>query len=288
MMSPRVLVIIALLLLSAFLHAAWNALLRVEQDKDRSLSAAIVAATGFAVLVAGLRWSLGMVPFTSLAGAGYTLIASACEALSFATLARAMERGTLGMVYTVSRGGAVLAVWPLSIALLGEVVTAPAIIGSLLVLGGLALSGLGTGTGRSDQRGAVGWAALCALSIAAYHLAYKAALSEAANPSACFALSMAVASAIGVGRLGPEGRRALGALARRRWPRLVLMGMVCSGSFLILMEALAIGGSGYVLTLRNVSVLFAAAMGWLIGERPTRIELLGASLVAVGAVLMAL
>ncbi|MGH7635718.1 MAG: permease, partial [Gemmatimonadaceae bacterium] len=187
-MSPRLLVIIALILLSAFLHAAWNALLRVEQDKDRSLAAAIVAATGFAVLVAGLRWSLGMVPFTSLAGVSYTLIASACEAMSFATLARAMERGTLGMVYTVSRGGAVLAVWPLSIALLDEVVTAPAIIGSLLLLGGLALSGLGTGrTGRTDQRGAIGWAALCALSIAAYHLAYKAALSEATNPSACFA-----------------------------------------------------------------------------------------------------
>jgi len=53
------------------------------------------------------------------------------------------------------------------------------------------------------------------------------------------------------------------------------------------MEALAIGGSGYVLTLRNTSVLFAAGMAWLIGERPSRIELGGAVLVAAGAALMA-
>jgi drug/metabolite transporter (DMT)-like permease len=66
-----------------------------------------------------------------------------------------------------------------------------------------------------------------------------------------------------------------------------VMGVVCSGSFLILMEALAIGGSGYVLTLRNTSVLFAAGMAWWIGEAPSRLELAGAVLVAAGAALMA-
>ena len=65
------------------------------------------------------------------------------------------------------------------------------------------------------------------------------------------------------------------------------MGLVCGGSFLMLLEALAIGGSGYVLTLRNTSVLFAAGMAWVIGERPTRSQLAGALLVAAGAALMA-
>lgn len=280
--------IIALVLFSAFLHAMWNALLRLEQDKDRSLVAAIVVATSFAAMIAALRWCLGAVPFASLEGLGFTLLAGGFEAMYFATLARAMERGKLGVVYTVSRGGAVLAVWPLSIALYAEVATLPAIAGSVIVLAGLALSGLGAGgTGPGDRRGAVGWAVACAASIAGYHLAYKAALRDAANPSACFALSLTVSAVISVSRLGTGGRRELAALARRRWPRLVVMGLVCGGSFLILMEALAIGGSGYVLTLRNTSVLFAAGMGRLIGERPTRIELLGASLVAAGAALMA-
>ena len=47
-----------------------------------------------------------------------------------------MERGRLGVVYTVSRGGAVLAVWPLSIALFAEVATVPSLAGSVLVLAG--------------------------------------------------------------------------------------------------------------------------------------------------------
>jgi len=77
-------------------------------------------------------------------------------------------------------------------------------------------------------------------------------------------------------------------MRRQRWPRLVTMGLVCGGSFLILMEALARGGAAYVLTLRNTSVLFAVAMAWRIGERPRRAEVAGAALVAVGATLIAL
>jgi len=281
-------VIIALVLLSAFLHATWNALLRLEKDKDRSLIAAITVATVFAAMVAGVRWSLGAAPFASLAGFGFSLLAGVFEALYFVTLARAMDRGRLGVVYTVSRGGAVLAVWPLSIALFAELATVPSLAGSLLVLAGLACSGFGAGRrGQGNRPGAVSWAVACALSIAGYHLGYKAALQSGVNPSACFALSLAVSATINTSRLGKIGRGELRVLVSARWPRLLLMGLVCSGSFLILMEALAIGGSGYVLTLRNTSVLFAAGMAWLIGERPSRIELGGAVLVAAGAALMA-
>jgi uncharacterized membrane protein len=65
------------------------------------------------------------------------------------------------------------------------------------------------------------------------------------------------------------------------------MGAICGGSFLILMEALDAGGAGFVLTLRNTSVLFATALAWAVGDRPRRPQVVGASLVAAGAVLMA-
>ena len=286
--------IIALVVLSALLHATWNALLRLERDKDRALVAATLVATLFATSVAGVRWALGQPPFASPSGLGFTVLAGVFEAGYFATLARAMERGNLGLVYTISRGGAVLVVWPLSIALYAEVATLPAIGGSVVVLCGLALSGRGAaGSDRGDGRGAVAWAAACAASIAGYHLAYKAALLDATNPSACFAVSLGVSALINLGRLGRLGRLgsappgALRALVRARWRQVIVIGVVCGGSFLILMEALAIGGSGYVLTLRNTSVLFAAGMSALIGERPTRIALAGAVLVAAGAALMA-
>jgi hypothetical protein len=200
-------------------HALWNALLRLEDDKDRSLVAAVVVAALFAAAVAAVRWELGAAPFASLAGVGFTLLAGMLEAAYFATLARAMELGTLGVAYTISRGGAVLALWPLSIALFAEAATLPALAGSGLVVGGLALSGIGgSGGDGAGRRGAVGWAVACAMSIAGYHLAYKAALREAVNPSACFALSLAVAAAINGVRLGGTGGGAIGALVWRTRP----------------------------------------------------------------------
>ncbi|MBA3500828.1 MAG: DMT family transporter [Myxococcota bacterium] len=276
---------VVLVLVSAFFHALWNALLRVEPDKDRGLVAAIGVASLFACVIAAVRWSLGQVPFATTASLGWTLLAGAFEAVYFATLARALDRGPLGAVYTISRGGAVLVVWPLSILLFHELVTITSASGSMLVLGGLVLCGIGAhGVRGSGDKSGVFWAVLCAVSIAGYHLAYKAALLSGASSSASFAVSLSLSALISVVRIDRTGMRAL---LRTRWHRIVLMGIVCGGSFLILMEALALGGSGYVLTLRNTSVLFAAVLAYFIGERPAHAELVGAALVAGGAVLMA-
>lgn len=281
--------IVALVLVSAFLHAGWNALLRVEPDKDRGLVGAIAFASLFACVVAGVRWALGEQPFATSESVLYTLLAGAFEAVYFMTLARALEVGRLGAVYTVSRGGAILVVWPLSIVWFAEVATLTSMLGSLTVLGGLALSSVGsTAGGNRDHRAGIAWAAACAASIAGYHLAYKAALLAGGNPSATFALSLSMSALISIVRIGRAGRRTLASVFGARWRRIVLMGLICGGSFLILMEALARGGSGYVLTLRNTSVLFAAGLAWMIGEKPRHSEMVGAALVAAGATLMSL
>lgn len=279
--------VVALVLVSALLHALWNALLRVEPDKDRGVIGAVASAALFAAIVAAARWAAaGAQPFPTAAAAGYTALAGVLEAIYFTTLARALERGRLGPVYTVSRGGAVLVVWPLSMTLLGERFTWSSGSGSAVVLAGLVLSGLGAPDRGGRGRSGVAWAAACAVSIAGYHLAYKAALGAGAAPSASFASSLGLSAVISVARLGSDGRARLREVIATRAPRILLMGVICGGSFLILMEALVRGGSGYVLTLRNTSVLFAAGMAIAIGERPSRPELLGAALVAGGAVVM--
>ena len=53
-------------------------------------------------------------------------------------------------------------------------------------------------------------------------------------------------------------------------------------------EALHGSGAGFVLTLRNTSIVFAAVLGWAIAEPPTRRQVLGAVLVAGGAILLGL
>jgi drug/metabolite transporter (DMT)-like permease len=279
--------IIALVLLSALLHASWNALLRLEADKDRSLVIAIAFAALLASVVAGIRWGLGQEPFPTTASLGWTLLAGGLEWIYFWTLAQALERGRLGAVYTISRGGAILVVYPISIVLFTEQLTLVSTIGSAVVLGGLTLASAGTHDTRASRGNPIPWAVACAVAIAGYHLAYKAALREHGGPSAVFAVSLAAASAINLIRVGPTGRSVVRGLMKTQLLRVLLMGALCGGSFLILMEALAAGGAGYVLTLRNTSVLFAVALAFFIGERPLRLEIAGATLVAAGAILMA-
>jgi drug/metabolite transporter (DMT)-like permease len=279
--------IIALVLLSALLHASWNALLRLEADKDRSLVTAVTIATLLAATIAGARWIAGEPPFATTLSLTWALAAGVLEWLYFASLAKALDLGSLGPVYTISRGGAILLVWPISIAFFAEPLSVIAAIGSAVVFGGLALASSRTGDARKTGGNALAWAIACAVSIAGYHLAYKAALRAGGSASAVFAVALGVASAINIVRVGGEGRRVIAELVRTRLARLALMGLICGGSFLILMEALAAGGAGYVLTLRNTSVLFATGLAFAIGERPRRVEILGAACVAVGAILMA-
>jgi uncharacterized membrane protein len=279
--------IIALVLLSALLHASWNALLRLEADKDRTLVAAVAVATLLAATIAVVRAVLGEPPFETSLSFAWTIAAGVAEWLYFASLAKALERGGLGPVYTISRGGAILLVWPISIALFAEALSIPSAIGSAVVFAGLALASARTGDKRRLASNALAWAIACATSIAGYHLAYKAALLEGGSASAVFAVALGVATAINLVRLGGHGRRVVVTLVRTRLPRIVMMGVICGGSFLILMEALAAGGAGYVLTLRNTSVLFATGLAFAIGERPRRLEILGAACVAIGAILMA-
>jgi uncharacterized membrane protein len=242
-----------------------------------------------AAIVATARAMGGDAMFADPRAIAWALVAGVLEWAYFASLAKALAQESLGPVYTISRGGAIVLVWPISIAAFGEHLTTTSAIGSAIVLAGLALTSSG---GRfaitSAMKGsALLWSVVCAGSIAGYHLSYKAALTSGGSPSAVFALALALASVINAARLGRDGRSAALAILKVRFGRVVLMGAICGGSFLILMEALARGGSGFVLTLRNTSVLFATALAFTIGERPSRPQVLGAALVAAGAVAMA-
>ena len=269
---------LALVLVSAFLHAAWNAMLRTEPEKDRALVGAVAVAAALAVVVGGVRWAIGEVPFAVAAAFGWALAAGVLEWAYFVTLARALERGPLGTVYTVSRGGAIVVIFPLSITLLGERLDAYGVVGAAIVLCGIVLSG----APKTANRAAVTWAIVCAFAIAGYHLAYKAALNAGGSSSAVFAVALALATGLNALRI-----RGVAPVVRARWRRVVTMGVICGTSFLVLIEALTRGGAGFVLTSRNTSVLFAVILAALIGERPSRAQVSGAVLVAGGAILMA-
>jgi len=270
-----------LVLLSALLHALWNAILKKQSRPDH----AAVPVAALAALVAALAVPFGTSPaFPHTSSLLWGIGAGVCEGAYFTTLGTAFRRAPLGSAYAVSRGGAIALVWPASVLLLDEPLTAVAVLGTGLVIAGLVVFGF-AGAGERKLSG-FGWSLACAVCIATYHLCYKQALAAGAQPAALSAVSLAVALPLNLVFLGRGSLAGALAAFRGRPESLIVGGVVCAASFLVFLSALGASGAGAVLTVRNVSVLFALGMSRLIGERPGRPQVVGALLVTVGAILV--
>lgn len=280
-----------LVLTSAFVHASWNAILkRCRQPEHAVLGGSITSAT-FAVLVA--------LPFGFALGHDrawlWCLAAGVLEALYFQTLGRALARGTLGLVYTISRGGSLLVVWPISILFLGETLTLTRGLGTACVLAGLMATGFtsrggATRAGAAPKTGssAVALAALTGVFIGGYNLAYKKALGGGVAPTTANAISLGFAGAVNLLALGAERRRGALTALREQPIAIGIAGFLGATGFLLFLTALGYVGAGLVATLRNTSILFAQMLGFFLGERPPRLAVMGTVAVVAGAILLAL
>lgn len=269
-------------LVSAFLHAVWNALVKSHREPRVAGFAVLAAATLLAIVVAPFS---SRTAFPATIGLLWAVGAGAFEGGYFATLGLALANGPLGPAYTVARGGSMLVTWPVSVALLGETFPWPARLGALFVAAGLALTVLRRG--EKVVAAGLGWAALSAVCIAGYHLCYKLALESQAEPAALFALALTCALPINAATIGWLGWRASLTALRNDPLKIVVAGACCTASFLVFLKALSLSGAGAVLTLRNTSVLFAQGLAVWGGERLDRRVLGGALLVVGGSVLVA-
>lgn len=272
-----------LVLSSAFFHALWNALLKRHEDPE----SAVVGVITVTVVCGGL-WALGLqgAAFPTSAALLWSIMAGVLESGYLVTLAKALSRAPLGLAYTVSRGGAVLLVWPVSVLWLDERLTLGSMAGAALVAAGMA--GMNLVLPRSREKEGVLWALVSAACIAGFNLSYKRALGEGAQPPALFTLSLGVALPLLI-LVRRRQETGWGALLRKITTRpllLVTAGVLCTLSFSLLLLALQNSGTGAVLTLRNTSIVFALALGALQNERMERRQLAGAGLVMIGAVLL--
>jgi len=271
-----------LVIISAFLHALWNAALKQQKDPETAAVAILFISTILAA--AAVPFASGPA-FSDTTGFLWSLGAGLCEGGYFVTLALAMSLSPMGIVYTISRGGSIVAVWPLSVLLLGEPLTMPALAGAIVVLCGLILVGVDSGNRKASSRGLI-LAVLCALCISGYHLCYKCALSTGARPTAVFAAALGLALPINIGRFGRAGLSRVAAVLKQNPLGLGISGAICTASFLIFLIALERSGAGAVLTLRNTSVIFAVILAWRMGEEPGARQIAGTMAVAAGAVML--
>ena len=284
-----------LVLASAVLHASWNLLVKRHPDPNAGI-AAVAGLGGLVGLSAAmLEVAGGRVAFPDAHAFRLSLVCGVSEAAYFLCLGRTLRDADLSLGYVVSRGGAMLMLWPLAFLVQREAPTLSQAAGVGLMVA--ALVRLYPVQAGGAQKSGYRWALATALFIAANHVAYKQAIAAGAMPMAVYALAMAVTTPLTVLAMGPAlaaaGDLSLGQFGRvreafRRSPvMLVAAGLMCGTSFGLALEAMRTSGAAWVGTLRNASVALAPLLAWaFLGERPTRRALGAFALVVVAIVLL--
>ena len=258
--------VVMAVLVGAFLHAAWNALVKSSGDKalDTALLHLVGSAVAFPVLwVTGLPVpaSLPFIAASVVIHVGY-----------YVALVGAYQHGELGLTYPIMRGFAPLLVALASGSLLGESPSLAAWAGVIGITTGVALVGLAHPGEALHHRKALLYAFANAAIIAVYtvvdSLGVRAEVANGGSPLSyvllLFVLNGVCYPCLVWWRRPAQARSEMLAYGRRRWP-VAAMGAVASlGSYAIALWAMTRAPVASVAALRETSVLFAAIMGTLL------------------------
>ena len=275
----------------ALLHAAWNAL--VKSSGDKALDTALVHALGALValpfaLAVGLPSAAAM-PFIAaslLVHIGY-----------YIALAGAYHHGELGMTYPIMRGFAPLLVALGSATVVGEAPSAAEWVGVVGITAGVALVGLAHPGEALHHGKALAFAFANAGIIAVYTFVDGTGVRTEVRAGGevwryvlwLFALDGIAYPLLVWWRRGSQGRRAVLAYARGRWPLAALGGAASIGSYAIALWAMTREPVASVAALRETSVLFGAVLGTLLlRERFGVQRALGTVVIVAGVVALRL
>ena len=284
---------LALVLLSALCHAAWNLLLKRSGNQE-------VFAWSLQVAAAMTLLPLGVVLFVAypISPPGHwLLLATIVTHISyFLLLGKAYSRSDLSLVYPVSRGIGPMLVPLVAIALFGESVTPPAAFGISLIIAGIFVV---SWSGRFRQLIArpsilfrdagLGYAVLTGLTITIYTLVDKQGVAHVQPFLYMYLLT--AGSAVGsapyiLSRFGL-------AEVKREWMTnvraILAAGLLAFLAYGLVLTAFSLSQVSYVAPAREVGIVVGVLMGVFVLKEPFgQGRVLGSSAIVLGLVLIAL
>jgi drug/metabolite transporter (DMT)-like permease len=281
-----------LVVVAAFTHATWNLLAK----KAAAVGAPFVAAyTGFATLFYApvslwLILTKGFAPSLTVIGC---IIASGVLHLAYSlVLQRGYQLADLSVVYPIARGTGPLLSAVGAIVLLGETVTTGAVLGLVMVVGGILL--LATGgrpavLANPAARSGVAWGAATGTTIAAYTVVDGWGVKLLGiNP----VLLDWFANLARLLFLLPNmivNRHQLRERMRGYWGLAACIGLLSSLGYILVLTALQMGAPLHVVApAREMSMMIGALLGMIVlGEELTRAKLAGCAMIVAGVVLLA-
>jgi drug/metabolite transporter (DMT)-like permease len=278
---------LGLLLLAASLHAMWNLLVKNARQKQVfTWWALVVGAICFAPLLILTRaFPLQVWPLV--------ICSALVEAVYYITLTRAYEHGDFSLVYPMARGAApaFLVLW--AILFLGERPRLAGFAGlALLVLGLIIVGGKTWWSLRKTAKLSTSGLAL-ALSVAfciSIYSVIDGAAVRMVSPLPYTVLVLSLANAFFTPLvLLRYGRRAVVFEWRTNWLRIIIVGILAFASYMLVLVSYTIAPVSYAGAVREISIVFAAFMGWRwLREDLGLLRILGASVIFVGILIIAI
>ena len=269
-------------LAAAAMHAAWNALLKVQGDRF-----ALVLLMSFGMGVAAAP----LLPFAAVPqGVTWVWIAaSICLQTGYKYyLTRAYETGDFAVAYPMARGTAPLLTTLGSALLLGEVPGPTAILGIVLLCGGVLMMSL-RGRGEGFGGRSVAFALLTSAFIAAYTLTDGAGARSAVDGVSYAVWLFAIDGVLSLGLCALlRGRRAM-SIVTGEWKTMLGGGFLSALAYGIALWAMTRAPIATVAALRETSILFAMILSVaLLGERVAGRRVVAALVIVAGALALRL
>lgn len=270
---------ISLALLSALIHASWNAALKGGRDR---VTDSFLVAVGGILVAAGLIAAFGL---PAVQAWPFILVSSCVHQLYWFTLFKGYDSGDLSHIYTLSRGSAPLLV-AVGAALTAHEIPAPVkMFGIALVSAGVMLVGASPG---APLRATL-WALAIGVTIAAYSLLDALGARAAGNAAIYLGWTTGLMSVPMIAfALLRRGTKRLLADANVAPLRGIAIGVVSFAGYGLVLWAQTMAPIAQVTALRETSVVWGALIAFVfLHERLGVRRWTGAGVVALGAVLIA-
>jgi drug/metabolite transporter (DMT)-like permease len=275
--------VFAAVLVGAACHAGWNTVVKLRLDPLSAISGLAVAA-GLASIPLVIAFGVPLAESWP-----YLAASVALHVVYNAALSEAYRAGDLGQVYPIARGAAPVMTALIGAVWLGEVLGVYGWLGVLVITAGILLLSLRGGRALEQDKRAVAFALLTALTITAYSLADGLGGRHSGTPHAytawLFLLDGIAMAVYGAWRQGPRLVQAF----RLHWSTMFFSGVLSIASYWIAIWAMTVAPIGLVAALRETSVIFGALFAVLLLKEPIRpARVVAACLVVAGTIFIRL
>lgn len=266
-------------LAAAFLHAAWNALIKLGASKLGGMVILSAVSVPIGLLVVASR------PLPAPETWGWLALSVAVHLAYKSFLALAYDHGDLSRVYPIARGAAPLIVLVAGALLLPDALNTWQVLGILVM--GAGLLAMARGVFRNgESRRLLPYALGAACATAGYTLADGMGARVMGDAAAYVAWLFILDGLLFTSGVLALRGRAVMPREPLGWALGVLAGLGSYGAYAIAVWAMTAAPIALVAALRETSILFAVLMGWLFFGEPLRREkFIAATLILAGVAL---